>query len=112
MVVDGTISKPRRHLMNGYIDLSSTPPVEGGTSLAGSSATAGGNSSRLRRTLVVAMGAAMLGLSLVGGASADGWQLQKTSFAAPVCYSEEIGTYFCHPSSSTGVFFLKNTNSP
>ena len=98
--------------MNGYIDLSSTPAAERGTTQTGPSATAGASSPRLRRALVVAMGAAMLGLSVVGSASADGWQLQKTSFAAPVCYSEEIGTYFCHPSSSTGVFFLKNTNSP
>ena len=97
--------------MDEHTDVLPTSPIGEGELLAGSSATAGAHSALLRRALVVAIDATMLGLSVFGGASVDGSQIQiGTRFAAPVCYSDEIGTYFCHPSTAT--FFLKNVNSP
>ena len=99
--------------MDRQFDAVRTTSTGDGTALDRSSAPAAPGGGRLRRAVVVAGGAALLGLSVIGGASADGRHIQiGTHLAAPVCYSDEIGTYYCHPTSATGTFYLKNTNAP
>jgi hypothetical protein len=68
---------------------------------------------RVRRAVVVGMGAALLGLSVMGSAGAVGRTivLDQTRFATPVCYNDLVGTFPCHPVSSTGTFFVTDTNS-